>query len=503
MLSGRQFPQRMMAELTIPFTGWAPDRAGYGNRGQRVATNVIPDQDGYRPFPALEAATNALDAAALGASAFVKTDGVVYWYAGTATKLYQGTDNVWSDVSQAGDYTTASGDHWEIVQWGDRVIATNYTDPVQDREIGASAATDFADTFTSTEKPKAKHIGIVRSFLVVGNVESTADGTVPNRVHWSAIRDYADMDPDATTQCDYEDLEQGGGITGVVGGLEYGVIFQQSMIRRMDYEGPPPIFSVLPADRQRGTSISRSIVNRGRMIAYITEEGFFIFDGRQSIPIGDGQVDRQFWAQFDPNYKSLVSSAIDPINKLIIWATPIGITNAERLYCYNWIHGKWSVIEQEVELIAPLRSQGFTLEGLDSISTSLDDLPVSLDSELWKGGGLFLGAVDTDHKAGTFSGSAMAATIEIDDYSSGAGRVSTVRNVWPLIDGGTVTISHAARRRIQDDFSLGAEISMDQDGKCPVRSRGRYHRTRMNVAAGGDWSYAQGLRIETSKGGRV
>ncbi|MBX6322973.1 MAG: hypothetical protein IRY94_14180, partial [Rhodospirillaceae bacterium] len=39
-------------------------------------------------------------------------------------------------------------------------------------------------------------------------------------------------------------------------------------------------------------------------------------------------------------------------------------------------------------------------------------------------------------------------------------------------------------------------------GACPVRARGRYHRARVTVAAGGDWSHLQGLDIELAPAGR-
>ena len=33
-------------------------------------------------------------------------------------------------------------------------------------------------------KPRARHVDVVREFLVLGNTNDTTDGAVPNRVWW-------------------------------------------------------------------------------------------------------------------------------------------------------------------------------------------------------------------------------------------------------------------------------------------------------------------------------
>ena len=45
------------------------------------------------------------------------------------------------------------------------------------------------------------------------------------------------------TQADFQDLPDGGNVTGLVGG-EYALIFQETSVRRMTYEGPPIIFRI-------------------------------------------------------------------------------------------------------------------------------------------------------------------------------------------------------------------------------------------------------------------
>src|SRR5690606_6638888 len=117
-------------------------------------------------------------------------------FAGTAEKLYRlnTAGGAWEDVSKAGDYSTSTDplDVWSFASFGERVIATNFTDPVQSFVMGSS--TDFADLGGSP--PKAKYAQTIQagglSFLMLGYVNDASDGIVPQRVHWSAVNNPAD-----------------------------------------------------------------------------------------------------------------------------------------------------------------------------------------------------------------------------------------------------------------------------------------------------------------------
>jgi hypothetical protein len=484
----------------VAFGGWLPDLPELGSEGSHNVSNVIPDVKGYRPFPGLvDQSSNALTAAALGAYAARDASNNAYVYAGDATKLYEMVALAWTDESKGGGYSTTSDDVWEFTTFGATVIATNFTDPVQSMAVGGGAAGAFADLITSTNKPKAKHLDVVRDFLVLGNTNDTTDGHMPNRVWFSAINDATDFDPSATTQSDYQDFPEGGWVQRVVGGTEYGLIFQDRQIVRMEYVGHPLIFQFFPVDRRRGTPIPNSVVGHGRRVFFISEEGFFEFNGSTSIPIGDSKVDRQFWAGFDIADAAKVSSAVDPVNKLVVWAVPINGSSINQLYIYNWASGRWANIEISLEIVLRAQTQGYTLEGLDALSANIDTgFTQSFDSAVWKGGQYSFGAMDTDHKLAFFEGSNLAASITTPENQLAQGRRSLVTAARPLVDGtgaSAATVTYHNRVRQQDAVTSIGPAAINASGITTARSNGRYHSHTLDIPAGTDWDHALGMEI--------
>ena len=483
----------------VPFGSWMPDLPDYANPGSTVANGVMGSKSSYRPVPALVAQSDTLTARARGAIAASDTSGNAYFYAGDETKLYQIRNQ--TVTSKGGStYSTADGDVWEMVEFRGNIIATNYTDTVQGLAVGGGGS--FATHITSTNVPKFKHLGVWRDFLVGGFSNDAVDGVSPSRVWWSGLRDSTDFDPDATTQSDFQDFSDGGEVTRIVDGVEYGLVFQERMIQRGTYVGSPVIFDFHPIDRRRGSPIPGSVIPYGRFTFFISEEGFFYNDGSQSHAIGEGQVDRTFWNQFDLTNASRVSGAVDPVNKLVTWSFPgSGAAGGapNKLYFYYWPDGKWSEADVDTELVVRALTQGFSLEDLDSLSTDIDDGTLeSFDSRDYQGGRFRFAAFDSVHKLAYFTGDNLAATLETGEFQIKPGRRSLLKKARSLIDGGTATMAVAGRGRLTDSVTFGAASSMDSAGEFSVRKDARYHRLRVNIAAGGTWSHAQGVEALSS-----
>lgn len=482
----------------VPFGEWHPDISDYRNPGCTVANGVRPIVEGYGPMPALTTvSSNAMDAQVRGGGVASDSAGNTFIYSGDAAKLYSLVSNAFVDVSKGGGYTGAEDSEWEFALFGSTMVATNFSDAVQGITLGASA---YSDLFTSTLKPKARHVDVVRDFLVLGNTNDSTDGAMPNRVWWSGINDATDMDPDAQTQSDYQDFPDGGWVQRVVGGVEFGLVLQERQIQRMTYAGSPLVFRFDAIDRRRGTPIPNSVVSNGRMTFFISEEGFFVNDGQRSQPIGHGKVDKTFWAQFDTQYISRVSTAVDPVNKLIMWAFP-GTGNTagapNKIYFYNWADDRWSEADIDAHLLLRSLSQGYTLDGLDAVSTDLDALGFSLDSRAWTGGEFTLAAFDQSDQYATFTGANVAATVETTEFDVG-GRRSLINNLRPLVDGGTVTCAVASKPRLLDTSTFGSAGSMNTNGDVPILSEGRYHKVRTSIAASGTWNKALGVDVKAA-----
>lgn len=474
----------------IPFAEWRPDMPDLGEWA-RTATNVIPTAEAYAPMPALSGVSSALTARAQGACWFRGTAGAVKMFAGDATKLYLLGGTTWSDVTRVtgGAYAPGADGTWRFTQFGTLAIAVNGVDNPQSFDLGTS--TNFA--LMAGSPPIGTYIATVRDFVVMGKIGSTRQ-----RVQWSPFNNATGTwGSVAATQADFQDLPDGGDITGLVSG-EYGLIFQEDAVRRMTYEGSPIVFRIDKIANGLGCSVPNSIAAHADKAFFLHKSGFWMcVGGQQLVPIGHNKIDKTFRAEFDETNYFRCSAAIDPVRQLYFFAYPANGSGGtpNRLLVYDWSEGKWTRIETSVEIIfAGISQQSYTLEGLDAVSSSLDALPFSLDSSFWSGTqSLLLFGFDTSHKSGSFSGDALAATLETAEINPGNGMRTVVKGCRPLIDGGSPTVQVGSRETQQATVSYSSAASLTSAGKANLYQSGRYHRFKATIPAASTWSNAQGI----------
>ncbi len=296
-----------------------------------------------------------------------------------------------------------------------------------------------------------------------------------------------------------QELPDGGNVTGLVGG-EVGLIFQETSIRRMSYEGAPIVFRIDKIANDIGASVPGSVAGLLDMAFFLHKSGFYMVRAGQTVtPIGRGKVDRTFWAEFDEANHFRSSSAIDPVRGLYVFAYPANGSNGtpNRLLIYNWHTERWTRAILDCELVfGGVSQQAYTLEQLDPFGT-LETLPYSLDSSYWTGTlSLLLFAFDTTHKSGSFSGPTLPATVETGEFNpaSGQGNRSIIRACRPLIDGGNPQIQIGARETQQQPIvSYAPATGLTTAGLAPVYSSGRYFRVRATQPAAAVWSNMQGI----------
>lgn len=495
--------------MIIPFADWTPDKADLGNSAT-VALNCIPKSGGtYGPFADLATYSDAITARCQGAYAGVDKDGGVGIFAGDANKLYKLSNVTYSDVSRTAGYTTAADEAWRFCQFGNRVIATNFADPVQSYVLGTSSL--FQDL--SSGAPKARHCALFDpGFLMLGNTLDGVDGAVPNRVWWSAYGDPSSFPTIGSAaaeaaQSDYNDLPYGGwvnAILGAVGGAA-GMVICETAIYRVDYEGPPTVFRFTCIERQRGTPAPNSVVNAGPFAFFLGSDGFYLNDGQQSRPIGAGKIDKTFYSDLNQNYFDRIYATVDPINKLIIVVYPsIASQNGlcDSALIYAWEADRWSKAMINCELVFRALSASYTLEGLDALGYTMDTLPFSLDSRAWTGGSVLLAAFNTAHKYSLFTGSSLQATFETGEFEN-EGMFVYVKGARPLVDGGTPTLSIGYRNTPTSSLTYTTATSAGDDGMAPQHISSRYVRAKVVVPAGSSWTHAIGVQPEFKlEGGR-
>jgi hypothetical protein len=490
----------------IEFGPWMPDRGELANPGCLEAKNVIPKKDHYAPANGLTSISGALTARCIGAMAARDAEGDVFIFAGDATKLYSLASASFSDVSKVGGYTTPADYNWEFVLWGSSVLATNYTEPVQAFNLNSSSV--FADMITSTLKPKARHIAVVREFVVLGGTNDAVDGEKPNRVWWSALNDNTKYDPSESTLSDFNDFPSGGWVQRIVGGEQFGLVFFETEIRRMLFVGSPKIFRFDIIDKNRGTDIPNSVVTNGLLTCFHCEEGWFVTDGNSSVPIGDGQIDKWFSDNYDSSYSYRVSAAFDPVNKLFMWSFPSTSATGgvpDKILCWNWVDKKWSHIDLDHEWLILSFTQGYTLDGLDAIGTDIDNatlFPVSFDSRVWTGGELRIGAFNTSHQLAQFTGTTLQATIDSGVFAPNGKGLSDLTGVSPLVTGTTsITVKLASVNRLGDTLTYGSAVSINAYGKANLVASGQFFKAETIIAAGETGWKAQGIRVHASTAG--
>ncbi|MEC9315417.1 MAG: hypothetical protein VYB22_11065, partial [Pseudomonadota bacterium] len=415
--------------MIIPFAEWLPDQPTLEGGGAKIAKNVIPAANSYLPFPGPEVASDALDSTPRGSIALRESDDDVKIFAGDQNKLYQLVDGSFTDVSKSGGYVTDNL-FWEFQRWGDKVIAVTKGEPPQ--IIDMTTGGNFADL--GGTPPEARHIAVVRDFVVLGNLVES--GTpYANKLRWSGINDETDWAPSAATQSDSQILQGDGGFIQAIVGGEYGVIIQDNSIWRMTYVGPPVVFQFDEVETGRGTNAPNSVVSLGSMVFYLGKDGFYVFDGNSSKNISANKVSDYFYDDLDVSYQQDITAAIDPKNTLVIWNYH-SIANTgtpDKQIIFNWTTGRWSFAENDLIQVNYSRQSAYTLDSMDTVLASIDDPAPSFDSRFWKGGAILLSGFNTDNKMVVFTGDALSGVIETDEKQLSPGMRSLVTGIRPLV----------------------------------------------------------------------
>lgn len=478
--------------MNLAFDEWLPDLSDA--IGAREAKNVIAMSDSYGELKSLSTFSNALTSACLGAFWLQGSDNVIYNFAGDSDDLYELTGgSTWTNVSKSsGAYSAVN---WEFAKFGDRVIAASLFDPIQYFDVGTSS--NFADLAGSP--PQASRIAIVRDFVVLGDISGA-----PNQVRWSGFNASESWTrAPLTTQADSQDLYgRGGKVQKIVDG-EYGIIFQEHSIRKMSYVGPPLIFQIDEIEKGRGTPAPNSVCWTGNTIYYYGHDGFYVFDGFQSTPIGTERVDRWFKRNADVSKLGQMRGVIDRRNRLVMWAFTTSASSINnRLIIFNWGANKWSYAEVDTEVLAEYVSPGYNLDELTSVIglADIDSESISVDSDTYKGGALNIQAFNSSNQAATFTGTGLDACVTTQEISDESHRILETTSVRPDIEGsGAVTVQVGTRDKTSDSVAYSTAASLNDIGAADVRVGARYQRYQVNITGGFD--HAKGVKIEQTIGG--
>ena len=382
-------------------------------------------------------------------------------------------------------YTTPTNQRWRFTQFGNVLVAANGGNRLQGYNVNTSST--FQDL--AFDAPQARYVTVVRDFVVSGYINSST--VYPNRVQWSALGDESSWANSATTQADFQDIPDGGSVVGLTGG-EYGLVFMDRSIHRMSYIGSPLVFQFDNISRNQGCYEANSIIQYGGTSFFLSDDGFYACDGQQIIPIGNEKVNRYFFSDVDEGALNLMSAAVDPARKLVIWAyASQASATVDKLLIYNYQTNKWTSGTTNASRIASSSTPSVALEGLD-VFGNLDTIPTSFDSRIWLGGKMqFAGVRNT--KIITFSGANNTAYFETGDIEM-PGVTSAITLAKPIVDNGSGSVALFSRRLLSEQVIFGSQTSADAENRVSLRGVGRYHRLQLTPT--GQWTNTVGIDVE-------
>lgn len=359
------------------FDEFAPDRPPIGMQGLDRVENLLPMHGNWREIYEPEALTDQSDTfVKCGvATGVIQPDGATF-----GGRLYIGTSGISDafliesdltevaairDASKAGGYSSA-GDgktEWSFAQFGrDRIVATNYLDPVQTL---TSAGGSFADLFTSTTKPLARYVGVVRTHLFMSGMKVGAT-EYPNRVWWTAKDNAADAEP-GSDKAGWAEIPAGRGeITGQACFEEFALVWTQNAVYRFTYVGGATVFERREiAGGVFGMSPGNncSVAKVGADVYYRARSAFAAIRGGEVAElIGQGLIDSialvDFMSRTQSDYPvgaAVCPAAVDGSLGHIWWrflaTTPDDFhqTVLAHFLIYNPVEGRWSALLDAAE----------------------------------------------------------------------------------------------------------------------------------------------------------
>lgn len=400
---------------------WIPDDVGFRGDQISVCRNLIPyGKKDYVFGPQLASADGsnfppARIEGSLHFHAYTATSTIQRLYYGTTTRLYEhilGTSV--TDVSRAALYTTAAvagaADYgWNFASFGDTLVATNYNDEVQ---FQSAPGTLFANLITSTFAPRAKLCATIRANLFLANCNLPAPydllsaGANPFLLAWSksdvpSLFGSANIDPQHTGAGYQPLLNDGGPITGLVGG-DWGMAFQSHKITRID--GPP--YNFLTIVNNDGTTYPRSVVRVGDDIYFWGLNGPSVLRGGQPpVEILGQETYIRYLREYDffsgasvtpPTGAGQMVGAYSAASRCVFW----GLTDASVNYLKRGIavsidDNRASIVDGLVTTDASHQTRFFArkpVAGSFQMSLPLGDIHCYVES----GGGRFINQFNVD-----------------------------------------------------------------------------------------------------------
>jgi len=268
---------------------------------------------------------------------FVKrSTGVEYLLAFTKKHIYH-----WNPSTKALEEKfecSADCENWETVNYNDKVIATNFVDPVLVWDttgyfVFLDDTTNGIEYETGIYLTKAKHLIVYESYLILGYTYENGN-YYPQRMRWNAIGEEANWitGTSGSTEVGKSDIITGfGEYQGLL------IVFKKYSYAKYWLVTTDLRFNGSFISMEIGCLCSGSIVNdsKGRLYWYASDGTFKEFStGTISGPIQTDIVDKIYKSSVE----KIRSDFLDETGE-VVWSIPFGNALNNKLIAFN--EGKW------------------------------------------------------------------------------------------------------------------------------------------------------------------
>lgn len=462
----------------IPITAFLPDTDPTSAGVILAADNIIPTLKGsYEAAPtAVSTSYAALAAACLGATSATLLDATSRLLAGTDTKLYEGSSNVWTDRSRAGSYTSGVK-KWRYGVFGNVVLAANGIDILQ---ASNGAGTAFADV---TGSPKCKVLDVAQGFVMMGATNEGTYGDQPDRWWCSAIYDYTDWTPNVATQATTGRLVDVAGAINAIKALGSNfVAYKDKGIFIGQYIGSPLVWQWTQVPSEVGCSSQEAIANvSGIGHIFIGQDNIYLYNGSAlPLAIGDGMKD-WFFSDLNQAYRTNIRSTVDKVSGNVWFFYPrtdavSGALNAAIIF--NYKSQKWGVwsgsVECPVEYLIGATSY-------DAATGTFDSQTLSYDSPLWTNTTSITSIIDSTHSLKTLTGDAGTTNITFGDFGHDALFSTLTRARVRFIKAPTSANMTNQYKTNEGEALSNGTTSIMFDGKFDFLRSSRWHRVTLRT----------------------
>lgn len=370
--------------------------------------NCIPSLKGYAgsPSPVSAGFTGMSGSAFYGASVQLLA-GQVRTFAGTATDIYELTGTSWT--SRRTGYNATSEIGWSMCQFGDVTVAANGADAIQ---YAIGSGSDFTDisgapsaAIVTTVSP-----GFVMAFDTDDGVDELHDGW------WcSALRDYSDWTPSATTQAANGRLLDSPGSINAGLALGDGVAaYKQRSIYYGQYVGGDIIWAWSRVAGNAGCVGKNAVVDAGGVHYFVGVDNLWMYDGSQPTAIGDG-IKEWFFGTVDNARMYRIQAVYDRARSHVWFFCPTPDSDALSFaIVYNITTKRWGYVAQECSTAFAYQQSGVTMDTLPGTFGGLPDIPY--DSPYWQGGAGSMLSIINGTDLSTMSGATGTSIITSGDY---------------------------------------------------------------------------------------